>query len=62
MTKFVIICLSPDTDSLMFHVETEDVYRDMKEMEEDFDFSNYDQNHPMYNNARKAVPGLFKVG
>ena len=50
-----------DTDSLLFKVQTEDWYRDMMELKEELDTSNYDPNDPLYSDVNKAVPGKFKV-
>ena len=50
-----------DTDSLLFRVQTKDLYRDMGEFADQLDTSNYDRSHPLYSNANKAVPGKFKV-
>ena len=33
--------LFTDTDSLCYHIKTEDVYQDMFERKEEFDFSDY---------------------
>ena len=33
--------LFPDTDSLMYQIKTEDVYKDFSSNKEMFDFSNY---------------------
>jgi hypothetical protein len=52
--------LFTDTDSLCYHIETEDVYEDMKEMKEQFDFSDYEKTHPLYSTANKKVIGKFK--
>lgn len=47
-----------DTDSLLFEVETEDIYEDMRENSELYDFSEYPQVHPSKRN--KKVVGKFK--
>ena len=56
-----------DTDSLLFGVETEDIYRDVKEMGEHFDFSNIEstpklEGYPsfLHDMSNKRVPGKFK--
>jgi hypothetical protein len=49
-----------DTDSLIMRIETEDVYEDMREMGDYFDFSNYPVNHPSYETKNKDVVGKFK--
>ena len=52
--------LFTDTDSLMLEIETEDVYKDMKEHSELFDFSGYPRDHPNYSNANNKVIGKMK--
>ena len=37
-----------DTDSLLYEIETDDIYDDMLENHELFDFSDYPNNHPMF--------------
>ena len=54
------ILLFTDTDSLTLHIETENIYDDMKEMHQHFDFSNYGKTHPMFNEDNKAQLGKFK--
>ena len=49
-----------DTDSLIYEIETEDIYKDMSEMKEHFDFSDYKMDHPLYNESNKKVIGKFK--
>ena len=39
-----------DTDSLLYEIETEDVYADMRANHEHFDLSNYPDNHPLFRN------------
>jgi hypothetical protein len=52
--------LATDTDSLKYHVETHDLYKDMKAMGEHFDFSDYPKDHPCYDATNKKVIGKFK--
>ncbi|KAK3106934.1 hypothetical protein FSP39_003319 [Pinctada imbricata] len=52
--------LFTDTDSLMYHIETNDVYNDMLENKELFDLSNFPEDHPLFDASKKAIPGLFK--
>ena len=49
-----------DTDSLCYHVETEDAYKDFEEMKSEYDFSEYPKDHFLYNNENKKVIGKFK--
>ena len=52
--------LFTDTDSLTYHIETEDIYQDLKENTEAYDFSDYPTNHILYSNENKKVIGKFK--
>ena len=55
--------LSTDTDSLMYKIETPDLYRDMIAMKQHFDLSNFDRANPYYQpdfGANKAVVGKMK--
>ena len=38
-----------DTDSLMYEVNTEDLYDDLRELAEHFDFSSFPSTHPLHN-------------
>jgi hypothetical protein len=52
-----------DTDSLLYHVETENVYEDMNANSQLYDFSDYPKDHPCYlshGNKNKKVVGKFK--
>ena len=40
--------LMTDTDSLLYEIKTEDVYKDLYENKEYFDMSEYDKNNPIY--------------
>ena len=52
--------LFTDTDSLCVEIETDDVYVDMPEMKEHFDFSEYPKNHFLYSTENQAVVAKFK--
>lgn len=52
--------LFTDTDSLCYEIKTEDVYRDLLEDKDYFDFSNYPQSHFLYSDQNKAHVGYFK--
>jgi hypothetical protein len=52
--------LFTDTDSLTYHIETNDLYADMHSNKEKFDFSNYSEDHFCYNETNKAIIGKFK--
>jgi len=52
--------LYTDTDSLLFQVETEDVYANMKTNAIQYDFSDYPIDHPNHSIENKKVVGKFK--
>lgn len=52
--------LFTDTDSLTYHIETDDLYQDFHQNKELFDLSNYSKNHFCYDESNKAVIGKFK--
>ena len=49
-----------DTDSLLFEAQTENIYRDMMEDSEHYDFSDYPKGHPMQSDKNKKVVGKMK--
>ena len=49
-----------DTDSLLYAVPTDDIYRDLEDIQDSFDFSNYPRDHRLYSDVNKSVPGYFK--
>ena len=49
-----------DTDSLVYRIETEDLYNDMYQMKEYFDMSEYSKSNPIYDETNKKVIGKFK--
>ena len=50
-----------DTDSFVLNVNTKDIIKDLKNLEDIFDFSNLDQNHEIFSNKNKKVLGKFKI-
>jgi len=59
--------LYTDTDSLLVEIESEDINKDLIDMAEHFDFSDYPMDHPVRMelgeervNKNKKIPGLFK--
>ena len=52
--------LYADTDSVIIHVQTEDIYQDMAQNLDDYDTSNYPADHPLFSTANKKVIGKFK--
>ena len=49
-----------DTDSLTYHIKTEDIYNDMKKESNLYDFSEYPNDHSNYDPTNKKVIGKFK--
>ena len=49
-----------DTDSLIISVETDDIYKDMLENKNLYDFSEYPTDHPNYDITNKKIIGKFK--
>ena len=55
--------LFTDTDSLMYHIQTDDIYSDIKkDIKKKFDTSDYPENHPsgIKTGVNKKVIGKFK--
>ena len=52
--------LFTDTDSLMYQIQTEDVYKDMQEDQDLFDTSEYPPEHFFFSEANKKKIGKFK--
>lgn len=52
--------LMTDTDSLMIHVQSEDVYQYMKDNIDIFDTSDYPRDHFLYDDKNKKVVGKMK--
>jgi hypothetical protein len=52
--------LFSDTDSLCYHLITDDVYKDMLEYQHLLDTSNYPKNHPAYSATNMKVIGKMK--
>ena len=49
-----------DTDSLMYEIKTEDLYKDFSNEKEMFDFSNYSTKSKYYDNSNKLVVGKME--
>ena len=52
-----------DTDSYILNIKTEDLYEDIlndEELKKEFDFSDYNKDHPLYSTINTKVPGKFK--
>ncbi len=52
--------LMTDADSLLFHVETNNIFTDMHESAHLFDMSNFSKDSFLHSDKNKKVPGLFK--
>ena len=52
--------LYTDTDSVIIHVRTDDLYEDMKKNMDLYDTSNFPEDHPSYCTTNKKVVGKFK--
>ena len=52
--------LMTDTDSFLFHCETDDIYRDMLLDAHLYDLSDYPKDHPMHSDNNKTVLGKMK--
>ena len=50
-----------DTDSFVLNVSTKDIIKDLKNLEDLFDFNNLDKNHKLFSNKNKKVIGKFKI-
>ena len=50
-----------DTDSFVLSVNTKDVIKDVKKLEDIFDFSNSGKNHELFSNKNKEVIGKLKI-
>ncbi|XP_075240282.1 uncharacterized protein LOC142335839 [Convolutriloba macropyga] len=51
-----ILVTYKDTDSLLYRVETDDLYEDMKEFKHLLDLSDYPSDHPLFDPTNKKVP------
>ena len=49
-----------DTDSLILNIYTNDLYKDLESMKDEFDFSKYPKDHKLYSVDNKSVVGKFK--
>ena len=50
-----------DTDGMILSMKTENIIKDLKKLEDIFDFSNLDENHELFSNKNKKVIGKFKI-
>ena len=50
-----------DTDGMILSMKTKDIIKDLKNLENIFDFTNLDENHELFSNKNKKVIGKFKI-
>ena len=50
-----------DTDSFVLSVSTKNIIKDLKKLEDFFDFSNLNDNHEVISNENKKIVGKFKI-
>ena len=50
-----------NTDSFVLSVNTKDIIKDLKSLENIFDFSNLDENHELFSNRNKNIMGKVKI-
>ena len=50
-----------DTDSFVIIVNTKNIIKDLKNLEDFFDFSSLNENHELFSNKNKKVIGKFKI-
>ena len=46
---------------MILSMRTENTIKDMKNLEDIFDFSNLDENHELFSNKNKKVFGQFEI-
>ena len=52
--------IASDTDSMFINIFTEDLYKDLEDIKEELDTSNYPIDHPLYSEKNKKVINKFK--
>ena len=50
-----------DTDGMFLSMKTKDIIKDLKNLEDIFDFSNLVENHELFSSRNKKVIGKFKI-
>ena len=50
-----------DCDSFVLSVKTKDIIKDLKNLEDLFDFSNLNENHELFSSKNKKIIGKFKI-
>ena len=52
--------LYQDTDSFILKITTNDLVKDLGKLRDNFDFSNYPKDHPLFDKSKTKIPGYFK--
>ena len=50
-----------DTDGMILSMKTENIIKDLKNLEDIFDFSNLDESHEIFSNKNKKIIGELKI-
>ena len=50
-----------DTDSFFLSIKTEDLIKDLEYIKDNFDFSELDKSHELYDCKSKKVTGQLKI-
>ena len=50
-----------DTDGMILSMKTKNIIKDLKNLEDIFDFSNLDKNHELYSEKNRKVIGKFEI-
>ena len=50
-----------DTDGMILSMRTENIIKDLKNLEDIFDFSDLDENHKLFSKKNKKVIGKFEI-
>ena len=50
-----------DTDGMILSMKPENIIKDLKTLEDIFDFSNLDENHELFSNKNKKIYDKFKI-
>ena len=50
-----------DTDGMILKMKKENINKDLKTLEDLFDFSNLDENHELFSKKNKKIIGKFKI-
>ena len=60
LKKFNAELLFTDTDSLVYEIKSEDVYKGFYKWKDLFDFGNYSKDSRFYDDSNKKVIGIMK--